>query len=130
MKARGASMIPFLLDGDVVTVSPAGGGEVGVGDIVCFAPPWAPLCLHRVIRRGAALVVKGDAVAFSDLVAPEEVMGKVVAVERHGRTRRLDTAAARATSRLVAALSPVLWRLVPPAIALRRVVRSVLRGSS
>ena len=83
-------MIPFIWDGDRVLVSPAGGAEILVGDVICYETSPGRLFLHRVIKREREqLVTKGDALDSTDLVSPAQVLGKVVAIERDGRFRRL-----------------------------------------
>ena len=65
IKARGASMVPFLWDGDVVLVVPSTGTEVGVGDVICYETSPGRLFLHRVIeRRRERFVAKGDALTL------------------------------------------------------------------
>ena len=125
IKARGGSMIPFIWDGDLVLVSPADGSDILVGDVICYGTAPRRLLLHRVIRRdGEGLVVKGDALAFTELVSPGQVLGKVVAIERRGRARRLT----RRRNRAAAFLSPFLARLLPLAIRVRRIFRAALYG--
>ena len=83
-------MIPFLCDGDLVLVSPAGNSEIRVGDVICYETSPGRLFLHRVIRREREqFVTKGDALDFTDLVSPGQVLGKVVAIEWDGMVRRL-----------------------------------------
>jgi signal peptidase I len=126
IKARGGSMIPFILDGDVVRVRPAGTSEILVGDVICYEKPPGTLFLHRVIKRhGGQFVTKGDALDFTDLVSPEQVLGKAVAIERHGRVKRLDTG--RWRNRAIALFSPLLPRLLGPAVRLRRMWKAALR---
>jgi hypothetical protein len=121
-------MLPFLRDGDVALVAPTEGDGVGVGDVICYETPPGRLFLHRVIARDRyRLVAKGDALAFTDVIDRAQVLGKVVAVEGDGRVRRLDTRRARWRNRAIASLSPVLPRLLPLAIRLRRVVRAARR---
>jgi phage repressor protein C with HTH and peptisase S24 domain len=127
IKARGGSMIPFILDGDVVLVAPSGNSAILLGDVICYEISPGRLFLHRVIRRdGERFVTKGDALDFTDLVSPAQVLGKVVAIERRGRIRRLDTA--RWRNRGIAFLSPLLSGLLPVAMRVRRIWMGLLRG--
>ncbi len=120
-------MIPFILDGDVVLVGPAGNSEVLVGDVICYEISPGRLFLHRVIKRdGERFVTKGDALDFTNLISPGQVLGKVVAIERCGRVRRLDTA--RWRNRAIAFLSPLLSKLLPLAMRVRRIWKAALRG--
>ncbi len=127
IKARGGSMIPFILDGDVVLVGPGGDAEILVGDVICYEKSPGRLFLHRVIKRDRErFVTKGDALDFTDLVSPGQVLGKVVAIERRGRVRRFDTP--RWRNRVIAFLSPFLSGLLPLAIRVRRLWRAALSG--
>jgi signal peptidase I len=127
VKARGGSMIPFILDGDVVRIRPPGNSEILVGDVICYEISPGRLFLHRVIKRhGGQFVTKGDALDFTDLVHPGQVLGIAMAIERHGRVRRLDTA--RWRNRAIAFFSPFLPRLLAPAVRLRRMWKAALRG--
>jgi hypothetical protein len=129
VRARGSSMLPFFLDGDVLVVRAAGVAEVGIGDVICYEPAAGGLCLHRVIaRRDRSFVTRGDALADVEMVPDSAVLGVVVARERAGRRAALDTPWARRRGRLVARLAPVIARLLPLARGLRRAVRAVRGG--
>jgi hypothetical protein len=129
IRARGGSMTPFLRDGDVALVTPAERAAVRVGDVICYETAPGRLFLHRVItRQGARVVAKGDALTSSDVIALPQILGTVRAVVRGGRARRLDTRVARWGSRVIAFLSPVLSRLLPLALGVRRLARAVLGG--
>ena len=129
IKARGGSMVPFLWDGDVAVVTPTAASEVDVGDVVCYEMPPGRLYLHRVIARDRDRVVaKGDALPFTEVVERAQLLGTVVAIERHGRVRRLDTPTARWRNRAIAFLSPALPRALALAGRLRRLWRAALRG--
>jgi signal peptidase I len=131
VKARGASMLPFLYDGDVALVVPADGTEIGLGDVVCYETSPGRFFMHRVIERTRdRFVAKGDALAFTDLIGPEQVVGKVVAVERRGRIKRFDTRIGRWRNRAIARVSSLVPFTVAVAIAIpvRRILRAALRG--
>jgi signal peptidase I len=86
-RVSGASMFPFICDGDVVTVSPQGGRAPRFGDVVLrLAADGQQVLVHRVIgTSGGAYLTKGDASSMADgLVALEHVLGRVVALERGG----------------------------------------------
>ena len=122
-------MTPFLWDGDVVLVTPTDGREIDVGDVICYEAPPGRLFLHRVIERHRdRFVAKGDALAFRDVIGRAQLLGKVVAVERHGKVKRLDTVAARRRNRVIAAISPFLPRALSLAAGLWRLGRVAFRG--
>jgi hypothetical protein len=91
---RGQSMHPALRAWDVVIAEPAGPGDVRWRDILVFRSPRG-LAVHRVLRTdrdGAAFVARGDAIDGAvERVLFADLLGRVVAVERAGRTRRLGT---------------------------------------
>lgn len=129
IKARGGSMLPFLRDGDVAHVMPSAGTEVRVGDVICYETPPGRLILHRVVERDRhRLVARGDALGFTEVVERVQLLGKVVAVERHGRVRRLDTRTARWRNLAIVAVSPLLPWLLPVVTRLRRAWRAAARG--
>jgi hypothetical protein len=122
-------MLPFLRDGDLVEIRPAPPSRVTIGDVICYEPSPGRLCLHRVVSRDErGFVTRGDALAYVEHVPAAAVLGIVVAVERGGRRRRLDTPAARRRARAVVLAAPALAPLLPLARAVRRAWRAVRRG--
>ncbi len=128
IKARGASMLPFVRDGDIVFVTPTVRG-IDIGDIVCYEPAVGRLFLHRVIRRdGLRVVTKGDALSFTEVIDPRQVLGTAIAIERRGRIKRLDSRGARWRNRVIASLSHLVPPLVSVALPVRRALRAALHG--
>lgn len=87
-KTRGFSMLPFILDGDVITVSPLDGRPPRVGEVVACCPPATrKLVVHRVsARMSGRYLLRGDNAPESDgVLSAEEVLGLVTRVERDGR---------------------------------------------
>ena len=92
---EGRSMTPLLREGDAVLVSH---GRQGVqrGCVVLFRQE-GKLVAHRVLRisrddGGSTLTTKGDSLRTLDAPVPaERIVGWVVAIERGGRQRRLDS---------------------------------------
>ena len=111
-QVKGWSMRPFIQDEDFITVAPARNSKMKIGDIVYYFTPEKKPRVHRVVKvckkRGqVTYLIKGDAVFSSaERVEAGSVLGKVTAVERKGRTKRLDTASSRIKSLLLAAMSP------------------------
>jgi hypothetical protein len=128
IRVRGGSMVPFIRDGDIVTVSEIAPSGPGIGDVICYETKPRRLFVHRVVAcDGERLFVKGDALAFTEVIERDQVLGKIVALERRGMLRRLDTAPARWRNRAIATLSPAIPRLLPMALLMRRAWRA-LRG--
>jgi signal peptidase I len=129
VRAHGASMRPFLRDGDVLHVRPAATAEVGIGDVICYEPWPGTLHLHRVVARdGRGFRTRGDALRYVEAVPEASVLGRVTACARGQRTWRLDTPAARRCGRLIARVAPLVARLLPAARLLVRAARAVPRG--
>lgn len=118
-RAGGASMQPFLRDGDILLIAPLS-RPLRAGDVAAFTvPPVGELLIHRLIgARKGELRFKGDGVCFLDPpVRRENVLGLVRAVERNGRevrfANRLGRKPAALASRfgLLSAVLAVRWRL-------------------
>jgi len=118
-RAEGTSMMPTIQDGDAVTVSPVDRGGIEPGEIVLYRRVGRPIA-HRVaqIRTSAAggvvIVARGDGKAGDDApVAAEEILGKVVSIERQAagstaRTRpNMSSLMRHAMSSLKHAIQPV-----------------------
>jgi uncharacterized repeat protein (TIGR01451 family) len=96
-RARGLSMQPNILDGDIVIVSPAALKDVRIGEVV-FTDSHEGFRLHRVVatdRLAGNIITRGDSGIECDVPAAE-VLGRVVEIERDrekirfsGRTRVL-----------------------------------------
>lgn len=114
VKARGQSMWPLLRDGDRLTVAPVR-EAVRRGDVVVFVDAGGCCKAHRVLGRsgcgeGTFYRVRGDAEAGpGETVEEARVIGVAVAVERNGRSFRLDTVVARVTALARVALA-ACWR--------------------
>jgi hypothetical protein len=91
-------MSPLIQDGDVVTLKPVAGETTRVGDVVAFVLPGnGGLAIHRVLRRrGRSRLLQGDAVQEPDgWVDSADIFGRVVMVQRKGRSVRLGLGAER-----------------------------------
>ncbi len=129
LRARGGSMRPFLLDGDLLVVRPTAAAEVRIGDVICYEPPSGGLCLHRVVaREERGFVTRGDALTYVEVVPDAALLGLVIGRERDGRRTALDTPAARRWARVITVLAPALARVLPLALGLGRAGRAVCRG--
>lgn len=117
-QARGWSMRPFIQDGDFVVARPLGSDSFKIGDIVFYLADNDGVLVHRVVglRRddgGMTAMIKGDA-CFGppDTVSGQNILGRVVSIERKGREKRLDTMWQKALSLILVAASPLtVWGL-------------------
>ena len=125
-RARGASMWPSIRDGDVVKIQPMGSTAIRRGDVVLYYSGQGRLVAHRVANRCTQqgcveLLMQGDALTRPDgLVPQEQVLGRLVAIQRSGRCVRLDTPLYRALG--------LAWiRVAPRGRRLLRLLRTVWR---
>lgn len=87
-RAKGFSMSPFVMDGDVITISPLGGVAPHLGEIAAYAcAETGRLIVHRVAgKRGNSYLIMGDNNPEEHDLAPEaNLLGRVTRVERNGR---------------------------------------------
>jgi len=85
LKVTGASMIPAIWPGDVITVHSCDMGDLQPGEIVLYRRE-GTLVAHRIAWiRGDLLSTRGDALQHDDLpIGESEIVGKVCLV-RNGR---------------------------------------------
>ncbi len=91
-RARGMSMIPTILHGDFLTVVPVDPSQIRKGDIILYRMG-AGAIAHRVsaIHGMASFVLRGDAMEVcDDPVKSDQVLGKVILLERDGRSIDLN----------------------------------------
>jgi signal peptidase I len=97
-RAVGASMQPTIEDGELITVAPVEPAAAKRGDILLYRSDRG-LIAHRLVglRKSAKgedvrYLLQGDAsVDRDEPVRPEQVLGRVVAVQRGARSKALDT---------------------------------------
>ena len=89
IRAHGTSMLPAILPGDVLQVGRCRVDEVAIGDVVLFALG-ERLLAHRVVSISGdrrSLTTRGDNHRHDDPAVPAEaLMGRIVALNRRGRT--------------------------------------------
>jgi phage repressor protein C with HTH and peptisase S24 domain len=91
---KGGSMRPFLFDGETVVVAPVGvDSPLRKCDIILAETSTGQVMMHRIREISpAGIRMKGDGNLYqSELVRPEDVMGRVLSVVRHGKTISLYT---------------------------------------
>jgi signal peptidase len=113
-RAKGWSMRPFIRDGDFIVVSPVEYSSIKTGDVVFYLTAKNKALVHRVIKKSKkdkddriTMYIKGDATfSTAEKVEMQKILGKVVAVERNGRKKKLDTKLYQLTGLLLAVISP------------------------
>jgi signal peptidase I len=118
-QAKGWSMRPFIRDGDFIVVSPIENSSIKTGDVVFYLTTENKVIVHRVIKKykkkgRMTVLIKGDA-SFGppEKMDIQNVLGKVIAIERNGRKKRLDTKLYQIKSLLFAGISPFSQWIYP-----------------
>lgn len=116
--ARGSSMTPFVLDGDILTIEPCDAVDLRVGDVAFHELPGGSVVAHRVVaisrRAGSVfLATRGDALrGVVDLVDPGSVLGRAVSARRGSRDLKLNGGLRHILARVWLAISPIGQRLM------------------
>jgi len=86
---RGISMNPLMWPGDTLLVVPCDPQTIYPGDVVLFRDPHRGQVVHRVMAiNSQGVITKGDNMPDVDdrILAPQEILGRVTAVQRQGLT--------------------------------------------
>ncbi len=111
-QAKGWSMRPFIRDGDFIVVSSVDNSSIKTGDVVFYSSTGNKVIAHRLIRKykqkgRTSVFIKGDAtLSLPEKIDIKNVLGKVVAIERNGRKKRLDTKLHQVIGLLLSGISP------------------------
>ncbi len=117
----GGSMAPCLRAGDIVHICP--GKNCQIGDIILWQQGDG-LFLHRVLaKKNGCVITKGDSLSHQDgQVRKEQILGRAVTRERHGRISRLDH-----SGRRLLGLAWCLLSLIPGLTVLLRKSKRTLK---
>ncbi len=112
----GTSMWPTIRAGDGIVVEQVGADAIRVGDVLVFSTGGEKLVAHRLIRVREIdgvrhYVMRGDCRRRADRpVAYESVVGKVVAIERAGKTIPVESLPHRLRAGIWLAIHPLpIW---------------------
>ena len=88
-QAKGGSMAPFILDGDLVTISPLLDTPPRIGEVVAFSNVgMGKLAVHRVVSQVQNRYhIQGDNQTANGrvLIPRQNILGRVTLVERGGK---------------------------------------------
>ena len=131
-QAKGWSMRPFIRDGDFIVVSPVKSSSIRKGDVVFYSNAENKIIVHRIIRKykkndRITVFIKGDA-SFSspEKMDIQNVLGKVIAIERNGRKKRLDTKLYQIIGLFFAVISPFSRWIYPIGSIMKQSGRRIL----
>lgn len=104
LRILSSSMWPTIRPAERVRVTPVGTRQLRRGEVVLVQLGGRPT-VHRIRRVGDEITTQGDAARSPDPpLSKNDVLGRVVAVERHGQWRRLPSdRGANALARLATA---------------------------
>ena|GEM_PF-1540005 len=128
-RAPGVSMSPFIRNSEMITVEPCSHGDLTFGDVILYQgfgsqcrqlsiPLRNRKIVHRFLWRreiggDLRLITKGDNNYLCDPpVSPQQILGRVVEIEKNGWRLRLDTPFGRLLNALFALV------IMPPVSAL------------
>jgi len=131
-QAKGWSMRPFIRDGDFIVVSPVKSSSIRKGDVVFYSDAENKIIVHRIIRKykkndRIIVLIKADASFGSpEKVDIHNVLGKVVAIERNGREKRLDRKLYQIIGLFFAVISPFSRWIYPIGSIMKQGGRRIL----
>lgn len=109
----GKSMFPLI--SSIVHIKPAKAGDIRVGDIVVYSSG-ERMAAHRMVKKiikdgKEILLIKGDTWLASSEVSPEEVIGKVIKVEKWGIQLNLKKGIGKIIDTISISVSPITSRV-------------------
>ena len=109
----GRSMFPLI--SSIIHIEPATAEEIRIGDIVVYGSE-ENMVAHRLAKKitkegKEILVVKGDAWLGSSEVLPENVMGRVIKVEKWGIQLNLNKGIGKTIDIICRCIAPFTSRL-------------------
>lgn len=112
-RARGESMRPFIRHNDILIVISEKSARLNRGDVILHVQPSGAVLAHRIIftkQNGAGTptyITKGDSLDYFDFpIKRDNIIGKVIALERGGNVKNLQSFHNLVFSRIWAFVSP------------------------
>jgi len=103
---HGATMLPFLVDGDEVEIEPVAFDQIEPGDIVTYRDQqfFPTRRVIRIDRQSRSLILKGDAIPhLTFFVLEEDLLGRATAIVRAGERSTRSDPHWRATAKAIVA---------------------------
>lgn len=105
VRGLGWSMYHLIRNGDSIVIEPKSIRELNIGDIILFQLPGRGYIAHRLIKKNGptGLITKGDnLLCFDQPVSIDNVVGRVIRIERNGKRIILTSVIGRIFSFLIA----------------------------
>ena len=115
-------MYPLIKNGDTLLIEPLKADELNLGDIAFYRLPSGSFVAHRFIKKNSSglLLTNGDSLRqYDELVAEEQVFGKVIQIEHNCKVLKLAGRLNNLTTRLITLLAQ--YR-VPFQITLKKIL--------
>lgn len=113
-RPSGNSMHPTIKDGEAITVAPVNASDIKRGDILLYVTGRG-VTAHRVSKINnfsTSFILRGDATGSSDeAVEFDQILGRVISVERDGRSINLTSRRAKMMRRARAGASRIKSRV-------------------
>ncbi len=108
-QVNGFSMIPLVNEGDKITVKKIESSEIEFGDLVAFYVN-DNFVIHRIVKiikneNGIQFWEKGDNRKFPTLINENQIVGKVVEIQKSNKTIFLDLKSEKLKSKIYATFS-------------------------
>ena len=103
-RAHGYSMVPFIQDGDILTVEPIKASDLDIGTVALYRLGEDKLVAHRIVNKEMVgeqefLIMRGDATSGSnDKIQAEQVLGRIACIQRGKGFVRLERCVRRLTA--------------------------------
>lgn len=130
-QAKGNSMFPAIKDGDILNIEPIKDKDLRWADILFYRAAGQYMVAHRLIKKSfqdkrLILVTRGDYTVANDTkISLDDVLGRVKAIERSGRTISLSSGIGRMINLFFAGISPLVIKLRQVAGNLLRAIQSL-----
>jgi|GEM_PF-2248816 len=128
------SMAPLLQIDDKVLIRSIKPDEINFGDIIVFKDA-DRLVVHRVIRKyhhgvceGYTFLQKGDATTTAEISSEEDVVGKVVSINKNGRVIDQNTGIWKFYNVFITLFSTSVYYLKPKNRILKKISRFFFNG--
>lgn len=130
LTVTGTSMLPFLRHKkDSVLLAAPKQADIATNKIVLFRRLDGSFILHRIrrVRKDGSLLICGDAQSWTEIIAPDQVLAVVTAVQRKGgQMRSVRSLPWRMASALWYPTRPFRCWLLPLCIKIKAIISKKL----
>ncbi|MGD9015604.1 MAG: signal peptidase I [Candidatus Omnitrophota bacterium] len=113
-QAQGHSMYPAIKDRDILNVERVQANQIRIGDVIFYKTTGGHMVCHRVVNKfhqndRPTFLAKGDSnTGKAEEVLSDEVLGRVMTIERNGRVINLTHCLVRLIYIFLSKISPLI----------------------